>query len=217
MEIKLYGYFRSSAAFRLRIAMNIKNLNYKPELINLQADDHLSKSFKKINPQGRVPVLEVGPDILIQSMAIIEYLDENYTDPPLFPESSAGRARVKGIAQVISCDIHPLNNLAVLNYLRENFEADELAVYKWYQHWVKQGFDGVERLLSLSKATGIFCHGDNPGFADICLIPQVFNALRFKVTLEKYPTIERIYNSCMELQAFYEAHPMEQPEAKSLA
>ncbi|MBB42967.1 MAG: maleylacetoacetate isomerase [Rhodospirillaceae bacterium] len=217
MKMKIYGYFRSSAAFRLRIALNLKNLDHETELINLQAGDQFSTSFKIINPQGRVPVLDTGLDVLIQSMAIIEYLDESYNDPPLFPQSSAGRARVKGIAQVISCDIHPLNNLAVLNYLRENLNANDVAVEKWYQHWVKQGFDGVEKLLALSKDTGMYCHGDEPGFADICLIPQVFNALRFKISVKEYPTIERIYNTCMEHRDFYRAHPMEQPEAKNLA
>jgi len=215
--MKFYGYFRSSAAFRLRIAMNLKGLDYDFELINLQAGDQSGAAFKKINPQGRVPALDTGSDILVQSLAIIEYLDELHPEPALLPADALGKAKVRGISNIISCDIHPLNNLAVLNYLWDRLGADEAARTEWYQHWVKEGFEGVEAILSESPETGRFCYGDTPGLADICLVPQVFNAQRFDCPLDIYPTISRIFETCMEQPAFADAHPMKQPEAAELA
>ena len=215
--MKIYGYFRSSAAFRLRIAMNLKGLSADHKLINLQAGDHLSDAFRRINPQGRVPAIDIEGDILTQSLAIIEYLEEVYPAPPLFPSDTLGKAKVRGVAGLIACDIHPLNNLAVLNYLRDQLAAGEDARGAWYQHWVKEGFDGLELILRGNIETGRFCFGDSPTVADICLVPQVVNAQRFKCDLEGYRTISRIFEECMSLKEFADAHPLKQPEAAQLA
>jgi maleylpyruvate isomerase len=215
--MKIHGYFRSSAAYRVRIALNLKNIACETEMVNLQAGDQSSSAFRAINPQGRVPALEVGGDILVQSLAIIEYLDETNPAPPLLPSEPLAKARVRGIANIIACDIHPLDNLAVLNYLKDELSVDEDSRTKWYQHWVYQGFDGLEPLLANSSATGKFCHEDTPGLADICLVPQVFNARRFNCDLSPYPTIGRIYDSCAELDAFDRAQPSKQPEASQFS
>ncbi len=215
--MKIYGYFRSSAAFRLRIAMNLKGLSYDHNLINLQAGDHLRDSFRLINPQGRVPALDIEGDILTQSLAIIEYLEEVYPAPALLPQDALGKAKVRGVAGLIACDIHPLNNLAVLNYLRDQLEADDESRIAWYRHWVKEGFDGLEKILSANIETGKFCFGDSPTVADICLVPQVVNAQRFNCDLDCYPTISHIFEECIGLKEFSDAHPSNQPEAAQLA
>ena len=215
--MKLYGYFRSSAAFRVRIALYLKGLAPDTELVNLQAGDQSSAAYRTINPQGRVPSLEDDGAVLVQSMAIMEYLDEIYPDPPLLPVAAKGRARVRGIANIIACDIHPLNNLAILNYIKAEFGADTDAVNGWYRHWVKQGFDGIESILAGSPETGTFCHGDVLGLADICLVPQVFNAQRFDCDLSGYPTILRINDACLKLDAVDQALPGNQPEAAGIA
>ena len=214
--MKLYGYFRSSAAFRVRIALNLKKLHRETALINLQAGEQSSSGYRAVNPQGRVPALEVDGAVLVQSLAIIEYLEEAFPDPPLLPADSLGRARVRGIANIIACDIHPLNNLAVLLYLKDRLDVDDQRRTAWYRHWVAQGFDGVEPLLHDSAATGRFCHGDRPGLADICLVPQVFNAQRFDCDLSPYPAIRRVFDECMKLEAFDIAQPSKQPEAADL-
>jgi len=215
--MKIFGYFRSSAAFRLRIAMNFKGLSYDYNLVNLQSGDHLSDDFKRINPQGRVPAIDIEGNILTQSLAIIEYLDEVYPAPPLLPSDPIGKAKVRGIAGLIACDIHPLNNLAVLNYLRDQLTAEEEARLAWYRHWVKEGFDGLELILGANVETGQFCFGDTPTVADICLVPQVVNAKRFNCNLASYPEILRIFEECMSLSQFADADPMNQPEAAELA
>lgn len=215
--MKIFGYFRSSAAFRLRIAMNFKGLSYDYNLINLQSGDHLSDGFKRINPQGRVPAVDIEGNILTQSLAIIEYLDEVHPAPPLLPPDPLGKAKVRAIAGLIACDIHPLNNLAVLNYLRDQLTAEEEARLAWYRHWVKEGFDGLELILRANVETGQFCFGDSPTVADICLVPQVVNAKRFNCDLASYPTIIRIFEECMGLSQFSDADPMKQPEAAELA
>jgi maleylacetoacetate isomerase len=215
--MKIHGYFRSSAAYRVRIALNLKGIVCDTALVNLQAGDQSSSDYRAINPQGRVPALEIDDHILVQSLAIIEYLDETFPNPPLVPSDPLARARVRGLANIIACDIHPLNNLAVLNYLRDELSVDEEKRTRWYRHWVAQGFDGVEPLLANSSETGSFCHGNSPGLADICLIPQVFNAQRFDCDLSPYPTIGRIYDACMNLDAFEKAQPSNQPEAKQFA
>lgn len=214
--MKLHGYFRSSAAFRVRIALNLKKLTADAVLVNLQAGDQSSEAFRKINPQGRVPALEINDHILVQSLAIVEYLEESVPQPAFLPQDHLGRARVRAIANIISCDIHPLNNLAVLNYLRDSLDADEDQRTAWYRHWVAQGFDGVEPLLADSDDTGKFCHGDTPGLADICLVPQVFNAQRFDCDFASYPTISRIFDQCMAVEAFDLAQPSKQPEAANI-
>jgi maleylacetoacetate isomerase len=216
MLMKLHGYFRSSAAFRVRIALNLKKVTTDTALVNLQAGDQSSPAFKAINPQGRVPALEVDNQILVQSLAIIEYLEETTPQPPLLPQDHLGRARVRAIANIISCDIHPLNNLAVLNYLKDELGIDEERRTNWYRHWVAEGFAGVEPLLANSSETGRFCHGDMPGLADICLVPQVFNAQRFDCDLTPYPTIQRIFDECMAVEAFDLAQPSKQPEAANI-
>lgn len=214
--MKLHGYFRSSAAFRVRIALNLKNMTVDTALVNLQAGDQSSAAFRAVNPQGRVPALEVDDHVLVQSMAIIEYLEETVPDPALLPQDPLGRARVRAISNIISCDIHPLNNLAVLNYLKDRLDADEDRRTEWYRHWVAEGFAGVEPLLAGSAETGRFCHGDRPGLADICLVPQVFNAQRFDCDLTTYPTIMRIFDDCMAVDAFDQAQPAKQPEAAEI-
>ena len=215
--MKIHGYFRSSAAYRVRIALNLKSLECETALVNLQAGDQSSSAYRAINPQGRVPALEVDDQVLVQSLAILEYLDETFPAQPLLPTEPLAKARVRGLANIIACDIHPLNNLAVLNYLKDDLSVDEESRTLWYQHWVRQGFEGMEPLLAQSSETGKFCHGDTPGLADVCLVPQVFNAQRFNCDLSPYPTIGRIYEACTALEAFDKAQPSNQPEAAQFA
>ena len=212
----LYGYFRSSAAFRVRIALNLKGLAFDAVLVNLSKGEHFFDEYRRIHPQGRVPALVDDGVTLLQSPAILEYLEESYPVPALLPAGAQARARVRAIANIISCDIHPLNNLAVLNYLAGPLAASEKQKTAWYQHWVAEGFNAVETLLSDSPDTGNFCGGDEPGLADICLVPQVFNAQRFDCDLSPYPIIERIFITCMGLEAFDAAQPSKQPEAAGI-
>ncbi len=211
--MKLYGYFRSSAAFRVRIALNLKKLNYESAFIHLRRGDQRQPGFLDINPQGLVPALEVDDTLLIQSLPIIEYLDETYPEPPLLPSDAKGRARVRALAAMVACDIHPINNLRVLRYLLRPLGQDEAAVETWYNHWIAEGFGALERLLAEGDRTGRFCHGDTPGLADIVLVPQVFNANRYpSLDLTPYPTIVRIYQTCLGIDAFAAAHPDRQPD-----
>ena len=211
--MKLYGYFRSSAAFRVRIALNLKKLNYESAFIHLRRGDQRQPGFLDINPQGLVPALEVDDTLLIQSLPIIEYLDETHPEPPLLPSDAKGRARVRALAAMVACDIHPINNLRVLRYLLRPLGQDEAAVETWYNHWIAEGFGALERLLAEGDRTGRFCHGDTPGLADIVLVPQVFNANRYQsLDLTPYPTIVRIYQTCLGIDAFAAAHPDRQPD-----
>ena len=211
--MKLYGYFRSSAAFRVRIALNLKKLDYESAFIHLRRGDQRQPGFLDINPQGLVPALEVDDTLLIQSLPIIEYLDETYPEPPLLPSDAKGRARVRALAAMVACDIHPINNLRVLRYLLRPLGQDEAAVETWYNHWIAEGFGALERLLAEGGRTGRFCHGDTPGLADIVLVPQVFNANRYEsLDLTPYPTIVRIYQTCLGIDAFAAAHPDRQPD-----
>ena len=211
--MKLYGYFRSSAAFRVRIALNLKKLDYESAFIHLRRGDQRQPGFLDINPQGLVPALEVDDTLLIQSLPIIEYLDETYPEPPLLPSDAKGRARVRALAAMVACDIHPINNLRVLRYLLRPLGQDEAAVETWYNHWIAEGFGALERLLAEGGRTGRFCHGDTPGLADIVLVPQVFNANRYQsLDLTPYPTIVRIYQTCLGIDAFAAAHPDRQPD-----
>lgn len=211
--MKLYGYFRSSAAFRVRIALNLKNISHETAPVNLQAGAQSDPAYRAVNPQGRVPSLETDGAVLAQSLAIIAYLDETHPAPPLLPADALGRARVRAMANMIACDIHPLQNLSVLVYLRDALGAAEPDVTGWAQHWIAQGFAAVEAMLAESAATGRFCHGDQPGLADICLVPQVFNARRFECPLAAYPTLMRVFDQCMSLDAFDAAQPSRQPDA----
>ena len=214
--MKLYGYFRSSAAFRVRIALNLKGLGYEQAAIHLRKNEQRHPAYLALQPQGLVPALEADDGgIFIQSLAIIEYLDETHPAPPLLPARAAARARVRALAQAIACDIHPIDNLRVLRYLVKPLGHDEAAVEAWFNHWIKLGFEGVERLLGGDGQAGKFCHGDAPGLADICLVPQVFNAQRYpSFDMTPYPAIRRIFEHCMTLDAFERARPERQPDAE---
>ena len=211
--LTLYSYFRSSAAYRVRIALNLKGLAYETVSIHLQKEGGLNRkpAYRAINPQMRVPVLKLDTgDIITQSLAIIEYLDELQPQPRLLPDNAAQRAHVRAVAQIIACDIHPLNNTSSLNYLRRTLKADEAAINAWYAHWVVAGFDAVEALL----APGPYAFGGTVGLADICLVPQVYNARRFKIPLERYPKIVAVDAACAKLAAFENARPDNQPDAE---
>jgi len=210
-----YGFFRSSASYRLRIGTNLKGLDVEYIPVHLSkggGEQHLPDYVKK-NPQRLVPTLEVDGHVLTQSMAILEYLDETRPEPPIMPRDPAGRARVRALAQVVSCDIHPINNLRVLNYLKGPLKVPEDATNEWYRHWVKLGLEAVEALLAGNPDTGVYCHGDTPTLADICLVPQIFNAQRFNCPLDAYPTVMRIHAACQKLDAFDRARPERQPDA----
>ncbi|MGR2738652.1 maleylacetoacetate isomerase [Billgrantia sp. Q4P2] len=210
----LYGYFRSSAAYRVRIALNLKGLAYDQAPVNLVKGEQKSDDFRTRNPQGLVPVLETDDGVqLTQSLAICEYLEERHPEPPLLPGDAEGRARVRSLAQLIACEIHPLNNLKVLKYLVHELKLDDEAKLAWYRHWIAEGFTALEARLANESASGAFCHGDSPTLADVCLVPQVFNAERFECDLSAYPTIQRITARCRELEAFSKAAPGEQPDA----
>jgi maleylacetoacetate isomerase len=210
--MKLFGYFRSSAAFRVRIALNLKGLGHEDAFIHLRRGDQRGGDYLGVNPQGLVPALEIDGQTLIQSLAIVEYLDETRPEPPFLPADPAGRARVRGLADIVACDIHPINNLRILRYLSRPLGHDQAAIETWYNHWIAAGFAALERLLAEDRRTGAFCHGDNPGLADIALVPQVVNSERYRLDLSPYPTISRIHANCMQLDAFAAAHPNNQPD-----
>jgi len=216
--LKLYSYFRSSAAYRVRIALGLKGLAYDTIPVHLLKDggqQHAS-AYRQANPQGLVPALQLADDgpVLAQSLAIIEYLDETQAGPALLPADALGRARVRALAQMVACDIHPLNNLRVLKYLKHELGVADTQKDAWYAHWVALGLQPVEDSLARSSDTGRFCHGDSPGLADCCLVPQVFNAQRFNCALDAYPTITRIVAACEQLPAFQQAAPGVQPDAE---
>jgi maleylpyruvate isomerase len=216
-DIVLHNYWRSSTSFRVRIALEMKGLSYTYVAHHLRHGEHLEPAYLAVNPQGLVPAL-VWRDgtLLTQSLAIIEFLDETVPEPPLLPRDALGRARVRMLAQMIACDIHPVNNLRVLTSLRSVFGAGDQDVINWFRHWVNEGFQPLEKLLSASPETGTFCHGDSPGLADICLAAQVVNNARFNVDMAPYPTISRIFDACMALPAFQRAAPRNQPDAEQI-
>jgi maleylacetoacetate isomerase len=214
--MKLYGYFRSSAAFRARIALNLKGLDYEQAFIHLRKGDQRSAAYLDLNPQGLVPAL-IAEDgaVLTQSLSIIEYLEETRPNPPLLPRDSVGRARVRSLAEAIACDIHPIDNLRVLQYLSRQLGHKEPDIEHWFNHWIELGFEGIEKILASDGKAGKFCHGDTPGLADICLVPQVFNARRYpSFDLDRYPTIMRINANCLKVDAFDRAMPENQPDAE---
>jgi len=204
----LYGYGLSSASYRVRIALALKGLTYTPELKNLRAGEHHLAEFLRINVQGFVPALRLDNGaVLTQSVAIIEYLDEIYPQPALLPMDSLARARVRALTQAIVSDVHPLNNLRVLRYLEDQLRTDQATRDAWYRHWVEVGFEALERWLVRDAATGRFCHGNSPTLADVCLVPQVFNARRFAVDMNPFPRIAAIDAACMQLPAFVTTAP----------
>lgn len=211
----LHNFFRSSASVRLRAALNLKGLSYDYVAYHLRKNEHRHADYLARNPQGLVPALELADgSILTQSLAIMEYLDETHPQPPLLPADALGRARVRALSQAIACDIHPVNNLRVLNYLRTQFGADDETVNRWARHWVVETFGPLERMLAGDKRTGRFCHGDAPGMADLCLFAQMLNNKRFGVDMQPYPTIQRIHDACAALPAFIAALPDKQPDAE---
>jgi maleylacetoacetate isomerase len=204
----LYGHAVSSASYRVRIALALKGLQVTSVLLDLRAGEQRREEFLQINNQGFVPALVLDDGaVLTQSAAIIEYLDEIHPDPPLLPQAPLARARVRALTQAITCDVHPLNNLRVLQYLENELHHDKATRETWYRHWVRQGFDALERWLVRDPATGRFCHGDAPTLADVCLVPQVFNARRFAMDLSPYPRIVAIDAACRELAEFQGAAP----------
>ena len=209
----LYGYFRSSTSYRTRIAMNLKQLDYDYIAVNLAKDEQLEAIFQSINPQGLVPVVQVNDLWLYQSPAILEWLEEVYPEYPLLPKDAAGRMQVRALSAMIGCDIHPLNNRRILQYLRNELSVDEDQVMAWCHRWMSEGFDALEKRLAQDKTRGKFCYGDSPTFADCYLIPQVSSAERFKVDLSAYPNIVAIDAHCRTLKAFADADPMVQPDA----
>lgn len=212
--MKLYEFFRSSASYRVRIALNLKGLRYEQVAVDLPGGEQLRAEFAGTNPAHLVPVLEDEGQRLAQSLAIIEYLDERYPEPPLLPRGSAAdRAQVRQLALAIACDIHPLNNLRVLRYLAGPLGLDEARKNEWARHWIALGFAALETQLATSAQRGRFCFGDTPTMADCCLVPQIANALRVDLDLSPYPTLRQIEGHCAELEAFRRAHPSAQPGA----
>jgi maleylacetoacetate isomerase len=214
--MKLYTYFRSSAAYRVRIALNLKGLAYHAVPVHLlkNGGEQRQADYLAINPAALLPALDVDGAMLTQSLAIIDYLEEVHPQAALLPPEPVSRARVRALAQTIACDIHPLGNLRVLKYLKDVLGQDEDAKLAWLRYWMGEGFAALEALLAASPHTGRYAHGDTPGIADCCLVPQVFNARRFGVDLAPFPTIARIDGACAVLPAFIEAHPSHQPDAE---
>lgn len=215
--IELYGYWRSSAAYRVRIALNLKGLEARHRFVHLRKGEHRADAYRELNPLGRVPTLVEDGTAFTQSLAILEYLEESHPEPALLPAGAANRARVRALADLVACDMHPVNNLSVLKYLEAELGVDGDGKLRWYRHWIAEGFSALEAMLAGDAATGRFCHGDAPTLADACLVPQVYNARRFDCDLEPYPTIRRIDAACLELEAFRRAAPGAQPDAEHAA
>jgi maleylacetoacetate isomerase len=212
-RMKLYDFWRSSAAYLVRIAVNLKGIDVGHQYVNLSGGDHQADAYGAVNPQRVVPTLVDGNNTVFQSQAIIEYLEETQPRPSLLPEDAVGRARVRALALAVACEIHPLNNLRVRKHLADGMGLDAAAVIAWQHHWFSESFGGIEAMLSESSATGQYCHGDTPSMADAFLIPQVFNARVVDADLSAYPTILRIDEACCNLPAFAYAAPENQPDA----
>ncbi len=211
--MELYGYWRSSTAYRVRIALNLKGLEVRHRAVNLRRGEQHASTYRQWNSLARVPTLVDEEKVYTQSLAILEYLEERYPQPPLLPRDVCDRARVRALADVVACDMHPLNNISVLNYLKSNLNVEQEVRADWYRHWVGVGFDALETMLASDSRTGRFCHGERPGLADLCLVPQVYNARRFECDLSAYPTIIRIDAACAQLDAFRRAVPEAQADA----
>jgi maleylacetoacetate isomerase len=211
--MKLYTYFRSSAAYRVRIALNLKGIDSECVPVDLRPAAHRQPAYLALNPQGLVPTLEDGGAVISQSLAIIEYLDETHPHPPLLPRSARDRARVRSMALAVACDIHPLNNLRVLSYLRSQLGQDEAAVDTWYRHWIAEGFRGLEEEARRASGDGRHMFGTEVTLADVCIVPQMFNAHRFRCNVEPFPTLRAICAHLEALPAFARAAPDAQPDA----
>ncbi|WP_322010343.1 maleylacetoacetate isomerase [Paraburkholderia sp. J12] len=215
--MKLYSYFRSSASYRVRIALNLKGLSYDYVPVHLvrEGGEQLKSAYRQVNPDGIVPTLVDDEQHAIQqSLAIIEYLEETHPEPPLLPKSPADRAHARSLGLQVACEIHPVNNLRILKYLKDTLGVDDAAKDAWYRHWIELGFGTLEARLAADPRTGKLCVGDTPTLADLCLIPQVFNAKRFNIDSTRYPTIQRIYDYAMQLDAFAKAAPGVQPDSE---
>jgi maleylacetoacetate isomerase len=211
--VKLYTYFRSSAAFRVRIALNLKGLKYEPVFVHLAKGEHRQPQYASVNPQALLPTLELDDGKrLTQSLAIIEWLEERHPTPPLLPKDALARARARSLAYLVACEIHPLNNLRVLQHLKRALGQSQEQIDTWYRHWIGDGLAKLE--ADLAGESGQFCHGDAPGMADCCLVPQIFNAQRYSSDLAPYPRTMRIFENCMKLEAFDRAQPGKQPDAE---
>jgi maleylacetoacetate isomerase len=214
--MKLYTFFRSSASYRVRIALNLKGINYEQAPIHLRrgGGEQLQPSYRAINPQALVPALQDNGRILTQSLAIIEYLDERHPEPPLLPKDPADKALVRGMALVIACEVHPIQNLRVLNYIKSTYGQTDEQVNRWSQHWIDLGLTALEQMVVAQPKRGRFCFGDSPTLADICVVPQLGNARRYGCDLSQYPAILGIEKNCMALAAFVNAAPEKQPDAE---
>jgi len=211
--MKLYTFFRSSAAFRVRIALNYKGLAYQALPVSLPKREHKLAGYLALHPQGLVPALEDEGKIYVQSLATMEYLEETRPQPPLLPANAEDRAYVRAVAQVIACEIHPLNNLRTLRYIKRTYSLDEEGVNAWYHHWIAEGLAGLEALVAGAKKSGKYCYRDQVTIADCCLVPQVFNAQRYQCDLAAYPVVMAIFAECMKLDPFIDAQPSRQPDA----
>lgn len=211
--MKLYGFFRSGTSHRLRIALNLKGLAYEQVAVDLRREEHLGAAYRAVNPQQLVPALEVEGRVLIQSPAIIEWLEERYPEPPLLPADAGERAQVRALAAIVGCDIHPVNNRRILEALRHRFGADEAAVNDWCGSWIAAGFDAFEALVRVQECPGAFAFGGQPTLADVYLVPQIESARRFKVDLARWPRLAAIDEACGQLEAFRRAAPAVQPDA----
>ena len=210
--MELYSYFRSSASYRVRIALALKGLDYEYRAVHLPKNEQFTESYAAVSAARLVPLLRDGERALTQSLAIIEYLEETHPKPPLLPHEAAARARVRALALDIACEIHPLNNLRVLRYLTRDLKVAEADKDRWYRHWVETGLEVVERQLAAQP--GRFCHGDAPTLADCCLVPQIFNARRFDCRLDHVPNVMRVFDACMKLDAFERTRPEACPDAE---
>jgi maleylpyruvate isomerase len=211
--MKLYNFFRSGTSHRLRIALNLKGLAYEYVPVDLRSEQHLGAEYKALNPQGLVPALVEDGRVLIQSPAIIEWLEERYPSPALLPTDPEARARVRALAAIVGCDVHPVNNRRILESLRHDFGADDAAVNRWCATWIGAGFDAIEALLATDRQRGEFCFGDTPTLADVYLVPQVESARRFKLDLARWPRVTSVDEACSRLEAFRRAAPALQPDA----
>ena len=211
--MELYSYFRSSASFRVRIALGLKGLGYDYRAVHLLKKEQLAPAYSELAPAQLVPLLKDGAALIAQSLAIIEYLDETHPEPPLLPGDALARARIRALALDVACEIHPLNNLRVLRYLVKDLGVSDEAKNGWYRHWVESGLTAVERQLAGSLYTGRYCHGDTPTLADCTLVPQIFNAQRLDCRLDHVPTVMRVFDACMALDAFERAQPANCPDA----